>query len=130
MLSGCETGLGRRASGEGYLGFSQALFLAGARSLVLSLWKVDDQATALLMVRFYENLLGKREGLPAPLPRAEALGEAKRWLRGLTATEAGEQAARLPRGAERAKPAATPAGVHPYAHPHYWAGFVLIGDPG
>ena len=62
-LSACETGLGKSAGGEGYLGFSQVLFLAGARSLVLSLWSVQDNATALLMTRFYENLLGKRRAL-------------------------------------------------------------------
>src|SRR5262249_2515036 len=53
-LSACQTGLGQYRGGEGYIGFSQALFLAGARSLVLSLWEVDDAATALLMTRFYE----------------------------------------------------------------------------
>ncbi len=41
-LSGRETTLGREAGGEGFLGFPQALFIAGARSLLLSLWKVDD----------------------------------------------------------------------------------------
>src|SRR5262249_20088469 len=51
-LSACESGLGRYQGGEGYLGFAQALLLAGARSVVLSLWKVDDTATALLMIRF------------------------------------------------------------------------------
>src|SRR5262249_53989781 len=61
-LSACESGLGQHQRGEGYVGFAQALFLAGARSLVLSQWKVDDQATALLMQRFYQNLLGKRPG--------------------------------------------------------------------
>ena len=66
VLSACESGLGRYAGGEGYLGFTQALFVKGARSLVLSLWKVDDQATALLMTRFYQNLLGKRDGLRSP----------------------------------------------------------------
>ena len=49
-VSACQTGLGQPAGGEGYLGFSQALFKAGARSLVVSLWKVDDTATSLLMV--------------------------------------------------------------------------------
>src|SRR5262249_18270111 len=86
-LSACETGLGKGGGGEGYLGFTQVLFKAGARSLVLSLWKVDDAATALLMQRFYQNLLGKREGLTAPLGRAEALAEAKAWLRGLRRAE-------------------------------------------
>ena len=61
---------GTDLGGDGYLGFAQVLFKAGARSLVLSLWKVDDDATALLMQRFYQNLLGKRPGLPGPLPRA------------------------------------------------------------
>src|SRR4029077_15987081 len=68
-LSACESGLGREGGGEGLLGFAQAFLLAGARSLVLSLWKVDDAATALLMVRFYENLLGSRSG-SKPLPKA------------------------------------------------------------
>ncbi len=82
VLSACESGLGRAAGGEGYLGFAQPLFAKGARSLVLSLWKVDDDATALLMTRFYQNLLGTRAGLKSPLPKAEALAEAKAWLRG------------------------------------------------
>jgi CHAT domain-containing protein len=129
-LSACQTGLGKYERGEGYLGFAQALFLAGARSLVLSLWKVDDNATALLMTRFYQNLLGKRPGLDKPLPKAEALQEAKAWLRGLTVKEVEQHLAALPRGAEREKPAApVPAPVHPYAHPYYWAAFILIGDP-
>src|SRR5262249_39691782 len=59
VLSACESGLGRYAGGEGYFGFAQALFVKGARSLVLSQWRVDDKATALLMARFYQNLLGK-----------------------------------------------------------------------
>ena len=64
-LSACETALGRDAGGEGFVGFTQALLMSGARSVCLSLWKVDDTATALLMQRFYANLLGRRAG-PAP----------------------------------------------------------------
>jgi CHAT domain-containing protein len=129
-LSACQTGLGQYQGGEGYLGFAQALFLAGGRSLVLSLWKVDDNATALLMTRFYQNLLGKRPGLAKPMPKAEALQEAKAWLRSLTGKEVEQQLAALPRGEEREKPAApVPAAVHPYGHPYYWAAFILIGDP-
>src|SRR5262249_56993747 len=78
-LSACETGLGERLGGEGYLGFAQALFTAGARSVVLSLWEVDDPSTALLMSRFYQNVLGQRAGLAKPLAKAEALREAKQW---------------------------------------------------
>ena len=73
--------LGKYEKGEGFVGFAQALILAGSRSVCLSLWKVDDTATALLMGRFYENLLGKREGLTRPMPKGVALAEAKAWLR-------------------------------------------------
>jgi tetratricopeptide (TPR) repeat protein len=142
VLSACESGLGRYAGGEGYLGFAQALFVKGARSLVLSQWKVDDKATALLMTRFYQNLLGKRPGLSQPLPKAAALDEAKRWLRNLTVDEAGTELTALDRGTVRplvdevdgpapraASSSPQPAGVRPYAHPYYWASFILIGDP-
>src|SRR5262249_49377804 len=81
VLAACESGLGRYAGGEGYLGFAQALFVKGARCLVLSQWKVDDKATALLMTRFYQNLLGKRAGQSQPMSKSAALDEAKRWLR-------------------------------------------------
>jgi CHAT domain-containing protein len=135
VLSVCQSALGKQAGGEGYLGFTQALFLAGARSLVLSLWKVDDTATELLMVRFYENLLGKREGLSKPLPKAEALREAKKWLRELPRAERDRLAAALQQGKERGplvqidKPVAAEGEGPPYAHPYYWAAFVLYGDP-
>jgi CHAT domain-containing protein len=138
-LSACETGLGQYAGGEGYLGFSQALFLAGARSLILSLWKVDDASTTLLMTRFYENLAGRRPGLTTPMPKAQALAEAKAWLAGLRADEAAHVGGGLIRGLDtdtargeiRAKPAkqAAPVATYPYRHPYYWAGFILIGDP-
>jgi CHAT domain-containing protein len=140
-LSACETALGRTAGGEGFVGFTQALLISGTRSLVLSLWKVDDQATALLMARFYQDLLGRRPGLSRPLPKAEALREAKEWLRDLTADELGRELAALDRGAPRklvkgtggaakeASAAPRPGGVRPYAHPYYWAAFVLVGDP-
>ena len=45
------------AGGEDYLGFSQALFIAGARNVVLSLWNADDAATAILMEEFHRNLV-------------------------------------------------------------------------
>ena len=130
VLSACESGLGRAAGGEGYLGFAQPLFAKGARSLVLSLWKADDQATALLMERFYQNLLGRREGLPKPMAKAEALAEAKEWLRGLRAEQIDDEVERLTRGSmEKRKPVGTPASIRRYEHPFFWASFILIGDP-
>jgi tetratricopeptide (TPR) repeat protein len=133
VLSACESGLGQQAGGEGFLGFAQALFYAGSRSVVLSLWRVDDTATALLMTRFYQNLLGKRDGLKKPLPKAEALQEAKAWLRNLSREDARRLARGLPaaRGLKRIVEAcrgSAPPGP-PYAHPYFWAAFILIGDP-
>jgi CHAT domain-containing protein len=134
VLSACETGLGKYAGGEGYLGFVQALFVKGARSIVLSQWKVPDHATALLMTRFYANLLGRREGLARPLSKAAALDEAKTWLRALSAAEAEAEMKRLaldPAAASRGERTAPAAAVpsRPFEHPYYWAGFILIGNP-
>jgi tetratricopeptide (TPR) repeat protein len=140
-LSACQSALGKYEQGEGFVGFAQALVLCGSRSVCLSLWKVDDTATALLMERFYQNLLGKREGLSAALPRAEALAEARAWLRNMPREEATKYAARLSRGVARGKGPALPplegapaeaadaaTRDHPFAHPYYWAAFVLVGQ--
>ena len=72
VLSACETGLGKVASGEGLLGLSRAFFYAGANNLIVSLWKVQDQATADLMVSFYqEHLSGKSKNFSTPLRQAK-----------------------------------------------------------
>jgi len=94
------------------------------------------------MQRFYANLLGKRPGVSQPLPKAQALAESKAWLRGLIRDEATKLAASLSGGEARAKGAekrkeaaprlnvtAGPDNSRPYAHPYYWAAFVLVGDP-
>jgi Tfp pilus assembly protein PilF len=138
-LSACQSALGRYERGEGFVGFAQAFLLSGSRSVCLSLWPVDDAATALLMQRFYANLLGKRQGLKAPLGKAAALAEAKTWLRDLGGDEALALSASLRQGLVRKKDAAAPQGADekaafakgskPYAHPYYWSAFVLIGDP-
>ena len=100
-LSACETALGQESGGEGFVGFTQALLMSGARSVCLSLWKVNDKATSLLMTRFYQNLLGKRPGLVQPMPKGEALSEAKKWLRSLTVDEIDSELAALERGEVR-----------------------------
>lgn len=110
VLSACETGLGKEVIGEGYVGFAHAFLQSGARSLLVSLWEVEDEATSLLMRRFYENRFGshtdERGGLAAtPMPKAEALQEAKAWLRNRVDA----------------------SGRRPYKHPFFWSAFVLLG---
>jgi tetratricopeptide (TPR) repeat protein len=140
-LSACESALGRQGGGDGLLGFAQAFLLAGSRSVCLTLWQVDDTATALLMDRFYRNMLGKREDGAKPMGKAAALHEAKQWLRNLSAKDAPERLGTLTEGVVRGErpareemkaipvPKGTGKDYKPYAHPRYWAAFILIGDP-
>jgi CHAT domain-containing protein len=85
---------------------------------------VDDRATALLMQRFYANLMGARPELSHPMPKAEA----KAWLRGLTHEQADQAWKPLSRG-KIVTLTELPVATHPFEHPYYWAGFILAGDP-
>lgn len=67
-LSACETALGQVANGDDVIGLTRGFLFAGARSVVASLWQVDDRATTTLMTRFYEHLArgeNKRDALRA-----------------------------------------------------------------
>jgi CHAT domain-containing protein len=132
VLSACDTAIGPHVHGEHYVGFSQALLLAGADSVILSLWPVEDGATSLLMTRFYENVLGKREGLEQPLSKAEALQEAKQWLRSLPVDQVNAllDQPTVQRGTIVHRKPIKIESARPFAHPYYWAPFILIGDPG
>ena len=102
VLSACETARGRIGAGEGMIGLSWAMFIAGVPSIVVSQWKVESAGTRDLMVDFHHALIA-----------SAATGRAKP-----TKTEALRQAAlKLMKNPET-------------NHPFYWAGFVLVGDGG
>jgi CHAT domain-containing protein len=117
VLSACETGLGLTSRGEGLLGLQRAFHAAGARTVVASLWMVDDAATRALMERFYENLWTRKMGKLAALREAQLA-----MLRNtLTASRAGDGATRGLKGLD------SPAGST-RRPPAFWAAFVLSGD--
>ena len=91
------------------IGLQRAFQVAGAKSVVASLWKVPDSATARLMQRFYENLWEKKMG------KLEALREAQIWM----LRDKGNRGLALPKDA--------PKDDEPLP-PYYWAAFVLSGD--
>ena len=74
VLSACETALGQEVRGEGLVGLTQGFLSAGAAAVLVSLWRVDDRATARLMERFYRRLLAGQSP-------AESLREAQLSLR-------------------------------------------------
>jgi CHAT domain-containing protein len=66
VLSGCQTGTGYLQKGEGLTGLASAFFYAGARSILMSLWNVNDKATSVFMESFYRHFasgMGKAESL-------------------------------------------------------------------
>ena len=95
------------------------------------------------MDRFYQKLLGKRDALEKPMPKAEAPAEAEKWLRTFSSAEALKLTATLTNGvsrgdrrevklrpvAQQPKNANPPKDDKPLANPEYWAVFILIGDP-
>ena len=99
VLSACETARGHIGAGEGMIGLSWAMFIAGVPSIVVSQWKVESAGTRDLMVNFHRVMITAPAGRQKP-PKAEALRQA---------------ALKLMKNPET-------------RHPFYWAGFVLIGD--
>ena len=117
VLSACETGLGQMAGGEGALGLQRAFHVAGARTVLASLWKVDDQATQLLMTQFYDNLWSKN------LPPLAAFRAAQLSLLNGTV----DVSALRGLDSEDDKPEDGAAGKR--LSPRLWAAFVLSGSP-
>jgi CHAT domain-containing protein/Tfp pilus assembly protein PilF len=75
VLSACQTALGKEIGEEGLIGLTRGFMYAGAPRVVASLWKVDDEATAELMKKFYEGVLRDHE------TPARALRGAQQWMR-------------------------------------------------
>ncbi len=102
-LSACESGLNVVTGGDELVGLSRACLYAGAASLLLSQWRVEDHSTTLLMGDFYRRLIAEGRS------RSAALREAQLAL--LDGTLYPEQA-------------------QAYRHPYFWAAFCLIGEAG
>jgi len=80
VLSACQTALGKDIKGEGFVGLTHSFISAGSKSVVASLWKVDDRATAALMEDLYQSMLQKGMSPAAALRAAKLkLRQDKRW---------------------------------------------------
>jgi CHAT domain-containing protein len=133
VLSACETGLGEIHVGEGVFGLRRAFVLAGAKSLIMSLWKVSDLSTAILMERLYRNLLDRH------FERDRALSDAQLHTRDITVglirerwltPEAIDQLAGEDTAATRylQRLARKSDDYQPFQHPYFWGAFVCQGD--
>jgi len=80
VLSACQTGLGKEIKGEGLVGLTRGFMYAGAARVVVSLWSVNDKATADLMTRFYQKMLKQGERPAAALRSAQVeMWKQKQW---------------------------------------------------
>ena len=125
VLSACNTAMGDIKIGEGVFGLRRAFAVAGAKTLVMSLWSVPDRATALLMERFFTNL---QQGLG----RADALQDAQNYIRTITVKQLQQSSLGLAVLEELEK--LLPQNYHfcqddrPLEHPHFWGAWVCQGD--
>jgi CHAT domain-containing protein/tetratricopeptide (TPR) repeat protein len=100
VLAACETARGRAGAGEGVIGMSWALFVAGCPRTVVSQWKVEASSTTALMLEFHKRFKTRYGGTRPAVSTAEAMRQAA--LKVMNNPE--------------------------YVHPFYWGGFVVVGD--
>jgi CHAT domain-containing protein len=80
VLSGCETALGKNIRGEGVVGLTRGFMYAGAKAVVASLWRVEDDATAEFMRHFYFAMIENNEYPSAALRYAKLeIARDRRW---------------------------------------------------
>lgn len=112
-ISACESAVSVQRPGDEMIGLVRAMTFAGARSVVASLWKVDDCATYLIMTRFYENLFERR------LDKPSALQDAQLFVRSLK---------EIPSDVDPQLVQFVGGPAKDFSHPRYWAPFVLMGS--
>ncbi|HUH65701.1 MAG TPA: CHAT domain-containing tetratricopeptide repeat protein [Syntrophales bacterium] len=114
VLSACKTALGKDIAGEGIVGLSRAFMLAGSKSVVVSLWSVESNSTAVLMKSFYSHLKPGRT-------KEEALRLAKQELKNQSLAAGDLSRSITIVGRDKKLQAGT-------SHPFFWAPFILIGE--
>jgi CHAT domain-containing protein len=97
-LSACETGLGKIVRGEGIISFARSFIYAGAANIIVSLWPVDDEATQILMIKFYSELINSKS-------KSGSLQFAKTDIINSSGQTGSD-----------------------FSDPYYWSSFVLIGN--
>ncbi|NJN19215.1 MAG: CHAT domain-containing protein [Oscillochloris sp.] len=122
-INACASGLSRVTSGDELLGLPRAFLYAGAATIICTLHQIDDLAAYTLMVCFAENLaLGATP--------SEALRSAQLQLRAANRAEIAGRLAHSLVGDERVSSVMLESYDEiPFAHPRYWAPFILIGQP-
>ncbi|HKD15335.1 MAG TPA: CHAT domain-containing protein [Candidatus Angelobacter sp.] len=127
VLSACETARGKIHQGEGVMGMSWALFVAGTPTILVSQWKIDSASTARLMTVFHRALANGMLQSQLPTSKAAALMHPRTTYRLLRSQASGKEL--RTNTAEALRQAALRLMAEPrYAHPFYWAGFVVVGD--
>jgi len=130
VLSACETALaGSGQDGTEINGISYYFLNAGAKAVMASLWKVNDDSTRQLMQNFYGNLA--KGTTTAPITKAHALRQAQlTLLRGNSSKTDNpkERSSLAPEARPGSPTASTNSSVSGFSHPYYWAPFILIGN--